>query len=88
MPNECTETCEIYQVLPYSVHRVRQYLLNVVSFGIKDLYISEMTVNLNSNLYTGTMNISLIFDTAWNVPVHGLAPKGYTVTQDLFCYPS
>ena len=41
------QTHEIYQVLPYSVdfkapssfeiHPVRQYLVNVVLFGIKDL---------------------------------------------------
>ena len=41
------QTCEIYQVLPYTedfeaprefeIHRVRQYLVNVVLFGINVL---------------------------------------------------
>ena len=49
---------EIYQKLPYSVdftvpgsfeiHWVRQYLTNVVLFGIKDLYTPEVTVKPKS----------------------------------------
>ena len=59
------QTCDIYQVLPYSVafkalveiHWIRQYLVDVVLFGIKDLYTFEKTVKLESNLFVGPVNI-------------------------------
>ena len=61
------QTCEIYQILPYSVdfklpgsfeiHRVRQYLVNAVIFGIKDLQTSGMTIKLKSNLNIEPVNI-------------------------------
>ena len=60
------QTHEIYQILFYwiwklpvsfAIHRVRQYLLNVVLFGIKDLHTSEMTVKLKSNACVGPVNI-------------------------------
>ena len=60
------QTHEIYQILPpYSVdfkapgeiHWVRQYLVSVVLFVIMDLYTSEVTVKLKSNLYVGPVNI-------------------------------
>ena len=41
----------------YEIHRVRQYLVNVVWFGIKDMRISEITIKLKSKLYFGTVNI-------------------------------
>ena len=39
--------------LPFSVeiHRVRQYLVNVLLFGIKDRLTSEITANFEGNLY-------------------------------------
>ena len=36
----------------FEIHWVRQYLVNVVSFRIKDLQTYEMTLMLKSNLYT------------------------------------
>ena len=57
-------TCEIYQVLHYSVdlgsfeiHWVKQDLVNAVLFGIQDLETSEMTVKLKGNLLIGPENI-------------------------------
>ena len=60
------QTHGIYQVLHHSaaqwisklpgsfeIYWVRQYLVNVVLFAIKDLETSEMTVKLKSNLYDG-----------------------------------
>ena len=53
------QTHEIYrQVQPYSVdfkapeeiHRVRQYLVNVVLFQLNDLLTSKMTIKLTSTL--------------------------------------
>ena len=41
----------------FEIHWGRQYLVNVVLFGVKDLQTSEMTVNLNRNFYVGTVNI-------------------------------
>ena len=57
--NSCSyyacQTCAINQVLPYSVdfkapgsfeiHWIRQYLVDIVLFGIMDLYTAEMTIN-------------------------------------------
>ena len=69
------QTRGTYQVLSYSVdfkspfeiHWVRQYLVNVVLFRLKDLYKSEMSSNnrkaINNNLFIAPVNISPIFDT-------------------------
>ena len=61
-------TREIYQALYYvvnlkapvsfEIHWVKQYLVNVVLFGIKDLQTSKLTVKLKSNLYGEHVNIS------------------------------
>ena len=48
-----------------SRHWVRQYLVNVVLFRIKDLLTSDMTVKLNSNLYVGPVNCFPNFDTVF-----------------------
>ena len=39
------------------IHWVRQYLVKVDLFQMKDLQTSEMTVKLKSNLYVGPVNI-------------------------------
>ena len=55
------ETLEMYQVLPcpvdikapygqIEIHWVQQYLVDVDRFRIKDLWTSEMTVKLESNV--------------------------------------
>ena len=61
------QTGEIYRVLScsvdfkasgiFAIQRVRQHLVNVVLFGIKDLQTYEMTVKRKSNLYVGPVNI-------------------------------
>ena len=60
------QASEIYQALPYAVNckapgepwnLLRQYLVNVVLFWTKDLWTSELTVKLKSNLYVGPVNI-------------------------------
>ena len=72
----------------FEIHWVRQYLVNIVLFRIKDLWTYEMTVNLKSNLYVGHV-IFLIFDPGilpisfWISPWHwgyytiGPPPKRY-----------
>ena len=55
------QTPEIYQILPYwvwsfEIHWVRQYLVNVVLLGIKDMYTFDMTVKLKRNLCVGPVN--------------------------------
>ena len=37
----------------FEIHWVRQYFINVVLFGIRDLLTSEMTIKFESNLYVG-----------------------------------
>ena len=49
----------------FELHWVRQYLANVVLFGIKDLQTPEMTVKLKSNLYVRHVNIVPKFDTVY-----------------------
>ena len=56
------QTRKICQVLPYSmgsfeIHWVRQHLVNVVLYRIKNLQTSDMTVKLKRNLHVGTANI-------------------------------
>ena len=67
------QTREIYQVLPHSVvfkapsifdiHWVRQYLLNIVLFRMKDLKGVNICndVKLKSKSYVGSVNIFPIF---------------------------
>ena len=53
-------------------HRVSQYLVNVVLFGINDLQTSEITVKLKSNLTVGPVIqilFFLIFDTGMDCSV-------------------
>ena len=44
-------------LLNFEIHWVRQHWVNVVLFGIKNLWKSSMTANLKSNLYVGPVNI-------------------------------
>ena len=77
------QTHKIYRVLPYSVdlgsfeiHCVKQYLENVVLFGRKYLCTPEMNVKLETNLYVGPVNISLIVDTAiWQYEIEPITRK-------------
>ena len=67
------QTHDIYQVLSYSVDFkgpeeidwVRQYLIKVGLFRIKDLSKSEITAKLKSNLYVQPVDIFPIYDTAY-----------------------
>ena len=45
----------------FEIHWVRQNLISMVLFGIKDLWTSAMTVQLKSNLFIGPVNIFLNF---------------------------
>ena len=54
------QTCEIYQVLSYSVDPLIPCSENVVLLALKDLQTSEMTIKLKSNLYVN------IFPNVWH----------------------
>ena len=40
----------------FQIHCERQYLVNVILYGIQDLQTSEITVKFKSNLYVGPIN--------------------------------
>ena len=62
---DARQTCEIYQVTQKisKLCGIRPWLVNVVLCGIKDMWTSEMTVKLKSNLYIGPVNI---FPNLWH----------------------
>ena len=88
------QTRAIYQV-PYSVdsklpgsfeiHWVRQYLLKVILFGIKDLQTSARTGKLKRNFYVGHVNI---FPNLWHwhkIMVNYIEGQCYTSVSFTSC---
>ena len=75
--------------LRFEIHWVRQYMINAVLFGIKDLQTSEMTIKLKGNFYVGPVNTFSHFDTlryetlwygnAFRIP--GACPTKYRIDQ-------
>ena len=60
-PRNLPDTAFLSRFQRGSFHWVRQYLVNLVLFGIRDLVTSEMTIKLKSSLYIRPVNIFPVF---------------------------
>ena len=71
----------------FEIHSIRQFLVNVILFWIKDLKISEMTVKLKSDLYVRPVNIFPNHAVSTKDFLNDCKTQKYIICQTCKCIP-